>query len=83
MQVLHNLADFYVDPILAAVGQLQFEVVQYRMKDEYGVDTTLDPLPYSIARYVWCGGGGHHTGLAALQVGGWAVGRLLVGWLVG
>jgi peptide subunit release factor RF-3 len=22
------------------------------MKDEYGVDTTLDPLPYSIARWV-------------------------------
>lgn len=29
---------------------LQFEVVQYRMKDEYGVDTTLEPLNYSIAR---------------------------------
>jgi peptide subunit release factor RF-3 len=24
-------------PILAAVGQLQFEVVQYRLKEEYGV----------------------------------------------
>eukprot|EP00983_Pelagomonas_calceolata_P100252 1158545-Pelagomonas_calceolata.AAC.10 len=29
----------------------QFEVVQYRMKDEYGVDTTLEPLSFSIARY--------------------------------
>lgn len=30
---------------------MQFEVVQYRMKDEYGVDTTIEPLSYSIARY--------------------------------
>ena len=43
------------EPILAAVGQLQFEVVQFRMKNEYGVDTLLDPLPYSVAR--WVGGG--------------------------
>jgi peptide chain release factor 3 len=42
-------------PILAAVGQLQFEVVEYRMKAEYGVDCTLEPLTYTIAR--WVGGG--------------------------
>ena len=40
------------DPILAAVGQLQFEVVQFRMRNEYGVETTLDPLGYSVARWV-------------------------------
>ncbi len=52
VQVLYSTDDFIVDPILAAVGQLQFEVVQYRMKDEYGVDTTLEPLSFSIARCV-------------------------------
>jgi peptide chain release factor 3 len=31
-------------PILAAVGTLQFDVVQYRLKDEYGVETRLEPL---------------------------------------
>ncbi|KAK9828060.1 hypothetical protein WJX81_006739 [Elliptochloris bilobata] len=55
VQVLHSTDDFQTDPILAAVGALQFEVVQARMKSEYGVDTTLDPLPYSLAR--WAMGG--------------------------
>ena len=40
------------DPILAAVGQLQFEVVQFRMQNEYGVETQLELLPYSVARWV-------------------------------
>jgi len=40
------------DPILAAVGQLQFEVVQGRMETEYGVETVLEPLPYQVARWV-------------------------------
>lgn len=52
VQVLYSTDEYRQDPILAAVGQLQFEVVQYRMKDEYGVDTTLEPLPFSIARWV-------------------------------
>ncbi len=40
------------DPILAAVGQLQFEVVQRRLKDEYNVESKLEPLPYALARWV-------------------------------
>lgn len=52
VQVLYSTDEYITDPVLAAVGQLQFEVVQYRMKDEYGVDTTLDPLPYTVARWV-------------------------------
>ena len=42
-------------PLLAAVGQLQFDVVQYRLQNEYNVDSMMDPLDYSIAR--WVGGG--------------------------
>lgn len=34
--MLYSTDEFVQDPILAAVGQLQFEVVQFRMKDEYG-----------------------------------------------
>ena len=30
VQVLHSMDDFQTDPILAAVGALQFEVVQAR-----------------------------------------------------
>lgn len=41
--------------ILAAVGQLQFEVVQARLENEYGVDSTLEPMGYTLAR--WAEGG--------------------------
>jgi len=38
--------------IFAAVGQLQFEVMQYRLKDEYGVETILTPLPYQCSAWI-------------------------------
>jgi peptide chain release factor 3 len=40
------------DLIFAAVGQLQFEVMQYRLKDEYGVETTLSPLSYQCSAWI-------------------------------
>ena len=38
--------------IFGAVGQLQFEVMQYRLKDEYGVETTLSPLSYQCSAWL-------------------------------
>lgn len=38
--------------IFAAVGQLQFEVMQYRLKDEYGVETILNSLPYQCSAWL-------------------------------
>jgi peptide chain release factor 3 len=38
--------------IFAAVGQLQFEVMQYRLRDEYGVETTFVPLTYSCSAWL-------------------------------
>jgi len=52
VQVMYSVDDFKRDPILAAVGQLQFEVIQFRMQSEYGVETQLEPLGYSVARWV-------------------------------
>ncbi|BBN11680.1 peptide chain release factor 3 [Marchantia polymorpha subsp. ruderalis] len=52
VQVLYSSDPGRTDPILAAVGQLQFEVVQYRMQAEYGVETNLEPIGYSVARWV-------------------------------
>jgi peptide chain release factor 3 len=49
---MYSANDSRRDPILAAVGQLQLEVVQYRLQSEYGVETLLEPLPYSVARWV-------------------------------
>jgi peptide chain release factor 3 len=40
--------DFYV----AAVGRLQFDVLQYRLKNEYGVETVLDLLPYQCSAWL-------------------------------
>ncbi|MCC4597434.1 peptide chain release factor 3 [Xanthomonas campestris pv. phormiicola] len=42
------------DLILGAVGVLQFEVVAYRLKDEYGVDASFEPVGVVTARWVHC-----------------------------
>ncbi len=42
------------DLILGAVGILQFEVVAYRLKDEYGVDCAFEPISVATARWVEC-----------------------------
>ncbi len=39
------------DPVLAAVGTLQFEVLLFRLKNEYNVDCQLDVLPFKFARW--------------------------------
>lgn len=52
IQIMYSTNDFKREPILAAVGQLQFDVVQFRMLNEYGVETNLEPLGYSVARWV-------------------------------
>ncbi|MFZ1024763.1 MAG: peptide chain release factor 3 [Limnoraphis robusta] len=65
VQIMYSADDAKRDPILAAVGQLQFEVVQFRLQQEYGVETLLELLPYSVARWV-------HGGWEALE----KVGRL-------
>ncbi|MGH2550400.1 MAG: peptide chain release factor 3, partial [Thermomicrobiales bacterium] len=40
------------EPILGAVGGLQFDVVRYRLEAEYNVQTEMEPLNYSAARWV-------------------------------
>lgn len=40
------------DLIFAAVGRLQFEVMQYRLRDEYGVDTELTLLSYQSSAWI-------------------------------
>jgi len=40
------------EPILGAVGVLQFEVVQHRLSSEYGAQVELDRLPYQHARWI-------------------------------
>ncbi|PPS44291.1 peptide chain release factor 3 [Chroococcidiopsis sp. TS-821] len=52
IQIMYSADESKRDPILAAVGQLQFEVVQFRLQQEYGVETQLELLPYTVARWV-------------------------------
>jgi peptide chain release factor 3 len=40
------------DLILGAVGTLQFDVVAYRLKDEYSVDASFEPITVSTARWI-------------------------------
>jgi peptide chain release factor 3 len=40
------------DPIAGAVGRLQFDVVESRLKEEYGVSVMVDALPYVCARWI-------------------------------
>ncbi len=44
--------DMSGDIIFAAVGQLQFEVMQYRLKNEYGVETILNSMPYQCSAWL-------------------------------
>jgi len=44
--------DLSGDMIFAAVGQLQFEVMQYRLRDEYGVETLVTPMPYQCSAWL-------------------------------
>lgn len=54
-----GLVELYIDRrasqrrlILGAVGKLQFDVVQHRLKAEYGVDTRIEALPFETIRWV-------------------------------
>jgi peptide chain release factor 3 len=40
------------DQILGAVGQLQFEVVQFRLQDEYAVECSFEPINVHTARWI-------------------------------
>jgi peptide chain release factor 3 len=39
-------------PLLAAVGPLQFEVVQYRLESEYGAPSRLEAAPWTVMRWL-------------------------------
>src|SRR5205814_2957988 len=39
-------------PLLAAVGPLQFEVVQFRLESEYGAESRLEAAPWTVVRWL-------------------------------
>lgn len=52
VQVLWIRGRQNADPLIAAVGRLQFEVVQHRLRTEYNVDTSLENLPYNYGSWL-------------------------------
>lgn len=50
VQILRNDARGDANPVMAAVGPMQFEVMQARMLAEYNVETLTEPIPYQVAR---------------------------------
>lgn len=52
IQVFTTFMDGVEDHIVGVVGQLQFEVLIYRMENEYGAKMRVDHLPYHLARWV-------------------------------
>ncbi|MEX2104150.1 MAG: peptide chain release factor 3, partial [Bacilli bacterium] len=52
IQVFHSFGTGIDQTILGVVGVLQFEVLQYRMKAEYGVEVMLQRLPFQLVRWV-------------------------------
>jgi len=74
IQVMYPLGSMRTEPVLAAVGQLQFEVVKHRLESEYNVKTIFTTLPFSVARRVQ----GSSEALQAAQLPSSA--RLLEDW---
>jgi len=60
IQIFHPRGGGMRDPILGAVGALQFEVLQYRLEHEYNALLVLERLPYQVAR--WVSGDGFDPG---------------------
>jgi peptide chain release factor 3 len=40
--------------LLGAVGPLQYEVLQFRLKEEYGAESKLEMLPWKVLRWLEC-----------------------------
>jgi peptide chain release factor 3 len=50
VQVFYPWGTPRTEPILGAVGELQFEVAKYRLESEYNVESRFVTLPYTLAR---------------------------------
>lgn len=53
IQMFRRTGTFEGEPILAAVGELQFDVLLFRLQNEYGVEATLRREPFTLARWVF------------------------------
>ena len=52
IQIFQELNGGMEEVIVGVVGTLQFEVLEYRLLNEYGVEIRLDMLPYQHIRWI-------------------------------
>ena len=52
IQIFHEPFSGVEEVIVGVVGVLQFEVLEYRLKTEYGVDIRRRAMPYELLRWV-------------------------------
>lgn len=52
VQMFHEPQARRREPILGAVGELQFDVVRFRLESEYNTETQVERLPYEVARWI-------------------------------
>ena len=52
IQIFHEPYTGVEEVIVGVVGVLQFEVLEYRLKTEYGVDIRRRAMPYEVVRWV-------------------------------
>lgn len=52
IQIFQELNGGMEEVIVGVVGTLQFDVLEYRLKNEYGVDIRMEGLPYQYIRWI-------------------------------
>lgn len=52
IQIFRELGSGMEEVIVGVVGTLQFEVLEYRLKNEYNVDIIMNTLPYQFIRWI-------------------------------
>lgn len=52
IQIFHEINTGLEEIIVGVVGELQFDVLLYRLNNEYNVEVKLDNLPYNYIRWV-------------------------------
>ncbi|MEE1281404.1 MAG: peptide chain release factor 3 [Acutalibacteraceae bacterium] len=52
IQIFRELGSGMEEVIVGVVGTLQFEVLEYRLKNEYNVDIIMNTLPYQYIRWI-------------------------------
>ncbi|MEE0839469.1 MAG: peptide chain release factor 3, partial [Acutalibacteraceae bacterium] len=52
IQIFHEPESGMERVIVGVVGVLQFEVLEYRLKNEYNVDVRKTPMPYELIRWI-------------------------------